>query len=272
MKRKGLFEAATIFGLIICLFFCVWGGSFAAAQEESALQRIKRTGVIRVGWALFFPWMRLDEKTNKVVGMSADLYEELARALGNVKIEWVADNWVTIPSGLQANKFDIICPLGITFERAMVVDYTEPLMREAILFLIKKKDATRFKTMEDIDKPGVKVSTTLGTNSDLYLTRLFKKPEIIRFKSVPEGLMAMTLGKADAWASVGSSMVDALKLHPETTVIKGHYGVGKNCMAIKQGDQIFLNWLNLFISDMKETGTLDRIFQKYGSKGEIFFD
>jgi ABC-type amino acid transport substrate-binding protein len=62
-----------------------------------------------------------------------------------------------------------------------------------------------------------------------------------------------------------------MKNYPETTVIKGSLALAKNSMCIRQGDQIFLNWLNLFIADMKETGTLDRIFQKYGAKREIFF-
>jgi polar amino acid transport system substrate-binding protein len=273
MRRKGLKEVVTIFGLIICLFFILGGGSFVAAQEESALHRIKRTGVIRIGWAAHVPWMRLDEKTNKVVGISSDVYEELVRALGNVRMEWVADSWVTIIAGLQSNKFDIVFPLAFSIERALACEYTNDMMREANTFLIKKKDTTKFKTHDDINQPGVKIAVTLGSSSDIYLTKSnIKKPEIVRLKSSPECLMAMTLGKVDAWATNGSALLDASKAHPDTTVVKGSYATGKINMGIKQGDQIFLNWLNLFIGDMMETGALDRIYQKYGTKREIFFD
>jgi ABC-type amino acid transport substrate-binding protein len=273
MRRKGLKEVVTIFGLIICLFFILWGGSFVAAQEESALYRIKRTGVIRIGWAAHVPWMRLDEKTNKVVGISADVYDELTKALGNLRIEWIADSWVTIIAGLQSNKFDIVFPLAFSIERALACEFTDDMMREAHSFLVKKKDATRFKTHDDINQPGVKIVVTLGSAPDIHLTKSYiKKPEIIRLKSSPECLMAMTLGKADAWATNGSALLDAMKAHPETTVVKGSYSLSKLNMGIKQGDQTFLNWLNIFIGDMKETGALDRIYQKYGTKREVFFD
>jgi cyclohexadienyl dehydratase len=274
MKRmKHGVVVGLILGLFLCISLILWdGASKTARAEESALLRIERTGVMRVGWALWFPWMTMDEKTKKLTGIGPDVIEELAKALGGVKIEWVADNWATLVAGLQANKFDIIYPLGVTLPRALACEYSDDTTREAQTFLVKKKDAGRFKTMEDVDQPGVKISATLGSNTELYLTRIFKKPEIIRFKSSPEGLMALVLGKVDAWANTGSAIADAMKAHPDTTVIKGHFALGKNCFAIRQGDQIFLNWLNLFIADMKETGTLDRILKKYGQKREVFFD
>ena len=198
MRRNGLIKSVTILGLIVCLFFILWGGSFVAAQEESALQRIKRTGVVRFGWAPFLTWTAIDEKTNKLVGMGPDIAEEMAKALGNVKIEWVADSWATIIAGIQASKFDIAIPLGVSLERAMVVAYTKPLMLEANTFLINKKDAAKFKTHDDINQPGVKVSVSLGSTTDIYLTRLFKKPEITRYRSTPESLLALVHGKVDA--------------------------------------------------------------------------
>jgi ABC-type amino acid transport substrate-binding protein len=273
MKKKELSELLLVLALAFCLFLTLSNGSpAAAADQESALHRIQRTGVLRVGYALWFPWTYVDEKTKKLSGIGPGVIEELAKALGNVKIEWVADSWGTLPAGLQANKFDITYPLGVTLPRALACDFTDDTMREAQTFLIKKKDASRFKTFEDVNQTGVKVSVCLGTNTDMYLTRLFTKPEIVRIKSSPESLMALVLGKVDVWASTGSAIADAMKVHPDTTVVKGHFALGKNCMAIRQGDQIFFNWLNLFIADMKETGTMDRMFKKYGMKREVFFE
>ena len=272
MKGKGCMRVVWVFSLFLILFSSLEAGSSAsAADQESTLHRIQRTGVIRVGWALWYPWMSLDEKTKKLTGIGPEVVEELAKALGNVKIEWVADNWATLVAGLQSNKFDITYPLGVTLPRALAIDYTDDTMLEAQTFLIKKKDITKFRTFEDVNQPGVKMSVCLGSNTDMYVTRIFTKPEIVRIKSDPEAIMSLVLGKVDTYAGTGSALVDALKAHPDTAVIKGSFALGKNCMAIRQGDQIFLNWLNLFIADMKETGALDRIFQKYGAKREIFF-
>lgn len=272
MKRREWIRIVWVFGLVLCLCLILGHGSDAAAAErESALHRIQRTGVMRVGWALWFPWTYVDQKTNKLIGMGPEVMEELAKAMGNVKIEWVADSWATLSAGIQADKFDIVYPFTITLPRALVVDYTDDTMRESINFLIMKKDASKFKTLEDVDHAGVKIGATLGSNVEYHVTRLIKKAEIIRLKSQAEGLMSLTLGKVDVLSNAGSGIADAMKNYPNTTVIKGSLALAKNSMCIRQGDQIFLNFLNLFIADMKETGTLDRIFQKYGAKREIFF-
>lgn len=273
MRKKKLTGKVWILGLVL-LFIILWSEPFVipASGQESALHRIQRAGTIRVGWALWYPWTYVDEKTKKITGMSPDVFEEMAKALGNVKIEWVADSWGTLSAGLQADKFDIIFPFTVTLQRAMVVGYTDYVMRESNNFLVKRKDAARFKTRDDVEQPGVKVSVTLGSNSDILVTRFFKKPEIVRLKTPQDGLMALLVGKVDAWANTGTAMVDAMKAHPDTALVKGSYAVGKNCMAVRQGDQVFLNWLNLFIAEMKETGMLEKIFNKYGTKQEIFFD
>jgi cyclohexadienyl dehydratase len=274
MKKKGLsiLVLVLVSALAFCLFLTLSNSPAFAADKESALHRIQRTGVIRVGWAPYRPWTIVDEKTGQLYGIVPEVIEEMAKALGNVKIDWIADSWGTLVAGFQADKFDVTYPLSVTLRRAMACEFSDDTQREAQTFLIKKKDASRFKTFEDVDQPGVKVSCTLGTNTDSAVTRLFKKPEIVRYKSPPETLMAFLAGKVDAWAITGSIAVDVMSKHPETTVIKGSFTLSKSCMAIRQGDQIFLNWINLFIADMKETGTLDRIFKKYGMKRQIFFE
>jgi len=273
MTKKRLIGRITIFSMAFCLFVSLWYGTFAAAAEgESALTRIQRTKVIKVGWATWYPWSYIEPKSQKLIGIGPEVIEKLAESLGNVKIEWVSDNWATLVAGLQAGKFDITYPLGITLPRALACDFTEETMREGMTIMIRKEDAQKFKNYEDIDKPEIKLATTLGTNSDLYATRRFTKPQFVRFKSSPEAVMSVVLKKTDASANPAAQIVAAIKEHPTLMYLKGSFALGKNSMAIKQGDQIFLNWLNLFIAELKETGVLERIFEKYGTKRDVFLD
>lgn len=273
MTKKRLIATLSIFGLAFYLFLNLWcGSSAAAAEEESALARIQRTGTVKVGWATWYPWEYIDEKTGKLAGIGPEVIEKMAVAMGDVKIEWIADNWATLIAGLQAGKFDVTYPLGITLPRALACDFSDDTMREAITLMIRKEDEGKFKTYDDVDQPGIKLATTLGSNGDLYATRRFSKPEFMRIKSSPEGVMAVVLGKADAYSAPLSQILAAMKKHSNLTAMKGSFALGKNAMAIKQGDQIFLNWLNLFIAELKETGELDRIFEKYGTKREVFFE
>ena len=273
MSQKGLNGKFVLWGMVLCSLVILWCGSHAAAAEKgSALTRIQRTKIIKVGWATWYPWSYIDPKSGKLSGIGPEVIQRMAQDLGDAKVEWIADNWGTLVAGLQADKFDVTYPLGVTLPRALACDFSEDTMREGMTILIRKADAQRLKTYDDVDKAEIKLATCVGTNSDLYATRRFPKAQLIRLKSSPEAVMALVLGKADASANPDAQIRAAMKEHPNLTYIKGSFALGKNSMAIKQGDQTFLNWINLFIAEMKETGELDRIFEKYGTKREEFLE
>ncbi len=141
------------------------------AQGASTLQQIKAKGVVRVGWAIYYPNLFRDPADNKVSGVMVDYMALMGKAL-NARVEWVEDNTATLIAGLQSNKFDITTPLGITEPRLRAATFPKPLIREGLALLSTRQKIGARSKWQDCNVAGTRISVTLGSNSDLHVTRL----------------------------------------------------------------------------------------------------
>jgi ABC-type amino acid transport substrate-binding protein len=113
------------------------GLDLAGAQqiEKPALIRWKETGVIRVGWAGWYPFMSKDAKTGEVKGFLIDITKTLAEQAG-MKTEFVEDSWGTFVAGLKANKFDIFASGVVTIPRALEMGFSDGYMVIPTAFMV----------------------------------------------------------------------------------------------------------------------------------------
>lgn len=237
--------------------------SLAGAHEKSALQEIQDRGVIRVGWGVWFPYVFRDPKTNELAGVTVDLCEELGEALG-VEVEWVEDNWATLIAGIQAGKFDITNLMAITLPRALSAGYSASVTKHGLSLLVKEKYKPEAKSWKDMDKPDKKVGVTLGSNTDMFVTKQFREAEIVRLPTVPDLVMALLGDKIDAYASTIDSLSITQRDKEGLYLVPGEFGRSEVAFATKQEDQVFINWLNHFVREKQIDGTIMRLLDKHG--------
>lgn len=255
-------------GSALVTFLLLAGPSFAVsaqAQQTSTLQEIRDRKELRVGWAVIYPYIYRDPKTNELVGFAVDFMNDMGEAL-KVKVVWVEDSWATMVAGLQSKKFDVTLPaMGVTLPRAEVVSFTNPVCRLPVGLIIQKKDAGKYPTWAELDQPDKKIAVSLGSTSDLFTTRKFSKAQIVRLKAGPDSIAQLLAGKVDAWADPADASGALEREHPELVAIGGPpVGSAPMAMALRQGDFVFRDWLNLFIDVEKRTGVLKKLIDKHG--------
>jgi ABC-type amino acid transport substrate-binding protein len=131
--------------------------------------------------------------------------------------------------------------------------------------VIRKKDLDKYPTLAELDKPDKKISVSLGSSSDLFATRKFTQAQIIRLKAGPDSIAQLLAGKVDAWADPADASGALEKEHPELVALTGAaVGSAPMAMALRQGDFVFRDWLNLFIDVEKRTGVLKKLIDKHG--------
>jgi ABC-type amino acid transport substrate-binding protein len=254
---RNLFAAAVL--AVLSLTF-VKG---AEAQTAPALNEIKARKELRVGWAVFYPYIYLDPQTKKISGFAADFMVAMSTSL-NVKLVWVEDSWATLTAGLQANRYDMTLPgVAITMPRAEVVTFSKPVAKMPLGLLVKK-EAGMPKDWKELDQPGKRITTTLGSVVDLFASKRFEKAEIIRVKAGPDSIAQLMANKADAWANGLEGLAMIQKEHPELTIVPGEFGVNPICIALRQGDLVTRDYVNLFIDDLRRTGVLKTMVEKHG--------
>ena len=95
-------------------------------DEKSVLARVKKEGLLRVGYAQTLPWVHKDPKTNSLAGIYYDVVEAMAKEL-EVKVEYTEVSWANSTVGLRKRDYDLFgSSLFYTVLRALVANYTDP--------------------------------------------------------------------------------------------------------------------------------------------------
>src|SRR5215204_1301809 len=174
--------------------------SLIQTAEARTLQEILSSKKIRLGTVPYPPMTQIDSRTGKLSGIWADGPKFLFEQLG-LEVEFVETKWATFASGLQSNQFDVF--VGGSFatpRRAAAVDFSRPVMFMGHSIAVRKEDAAKFKTMADIDKPGVVIATVLGSSGHEYTREHFKQATIRALDTgdLSQGALEVLAGRADA--------------------------------------------------------------------------
>jgi len=258
MKRMVSTAAAAFLAAVLAV-----GVVSQAWSEESALARVEKSKTLKVGWAVWHPYVFRDPKNNELEGISYELVQDLGKAMG-VKVEWVEDNWSTLPAGIQAAKFEISNLMAITPPRAQAVDFSHSVTKHGVSLIASKDKVDKMHTWEEWDRPGVKIAVTLGANSDMFVSERFKKAEIVRLKTVPENVLALVSGRVDAHASTIDALVTIQREHPELVIVPGSFGNSEVAFALPKGDTALAKEVNKFVDDAKRSGRIQQLLTKYG--------
>jgi len=115
-------------------------------REDSVLAKIRKEGVINVGYAQTGPWFYKDAKTGELGGIYKDVVDMLAKEI-QIKVEWKEVTFANSTVALRRGDYDLFgSSLVYLVQRALVVNYVGPLYSKGVLFLIHKDNADRFKS------------------------------------------------------------------------------------------------------------------------------
>ncbi len=196
-------------------FALVLGAAPALAQEPSRLDKILQSGTIRVGTTGDYkPFTSLDKDTGKFSGFDIDLAESLGKALG-VKVEYVPTAWPNLMKDFEADKFDIgMGGVSVTLDRQKKGYFSIPYMREGKTPVTKCENVSKFQTIEDIDKPGVKAIVNPGGTNERFARQNLKAAEITVFPDNTKIFDEIAAGRADLMMTDSSETRFQQKQHP----------------------------------------------------------
>ncbi|MFB9947443.1 substrate-binding periplasmic protein [Rhizobium puerariae] len=266
-----------LFALLKSVFVCglavlALGASAYAQQGDSILRQISDRGTLRVGWTVNYPASYRDPASGKVAGYAIDVFNDLGAQLG-VKVEYVEDSVATMAAGLQSKKFDVTIPLAITLPRLQALSFSKPFIKSPAALVVRAEDAKKYAGWQDLDKPELTISTTLGSNIDMFVTAVFKNAKIIRVKNQTDSVAQVIAGKADAWANSTSALTDVVGKRPELVLLpNSEYGASPLALPIVQGDFIWAAYLDEFLRVEKENGKLAAAIKKYGYAEDVLYD
>lgn len=236
-----------------------------AASADSALQQILSDGVMKVGTTGDWNPMTMKEPaTNGYTGYDIDVMTALAADLG-VEVEFVPTDWKTLVNGVAAGQYQITGSASISPARAKAAGYSQSYFTLATVPLINRKDADRFKDWADLDKPDVVVAATLGTTQEKQVQEFFPNAQHKIVESPARDYQEVLAGRAQAHIT---SNVEAKKLveeYPELMIVPVSAPRARTpiAMLLPQDDQVWINYVDTWITLKKEAGFFDELAAKW---------
>ena len=211
MKRRDAFAALALAGASIAV-----AASARPAEAEAAastLARIKSTGVLRVAVLVGQePYFHKDLASGQWSGACIDMANDIASKV-SAKVEYVESTWGNQILDLQGDKIDLAFAVNPTPERALVIDFSTPILVHSFT-VITRKGFAKPETWEEINKPGVKIAVDIGSTHELIARRYCPKATILGFKTRDEAILAVATGRADCNVSLAVLSVTTLKKNP----------------------------------------------------------
>ncbi len=173
------------------------------AHAETTLERIQRTGEIRIGYANEKPFA-YSETDGSVTGESPAIIKAVMEQMGVRKVQAVLTEWGGLIPGLMAGRYDVIAAgMYVTPERGQQVLFTDPHYKLGDGLLVSKGNPKKLQRYEDfISNPDARLAVMAGT-VQYRAAREAGVPEsqILQVPTVIAQLQAVRTRRADAAAA-----------------------------------------------------------------------
>ena len=250
------------------LFFAVALGASCATAPPTppgARSELAPTGKLRAAINFGNPVLaQKDPGSGEPRGVSVDLARELGRRLGVPVALVTYDAAGKVFDALKTGAWDIAF-LAIDPARAAEITFTAPYVVIEGTYLVPVDSPLR--TIQDVDREGVRVAVGNKSAYDLYLTRTLKRAQLVRAPTSPEAMDVFLKDKLEAAAGVKQPLLQFAKTHPNVRVMDGRFMIIEQAMGTPKGREAGARYLREFIEEMKASGFVARGLEKSGQSG-----
>ena len=237
----------------------------AQANAASSLKDILDSGTLKVGttgdWN---PMTMKDVATNSYTGYDIDVMTELAKDLG-VEVEFVPTDWKTLVSGVTAGKYHITGSASISPSRAKAAGYTTSYFSLATVPLMLKKNEGKFSDWEDLNKADVTVAATLGTTQEKQVKQFFPDAKYKIVEAPARDFQEVLAGRADAHITSNVEAYKLIEKYSQMMIVPVSAPKARTpiAMLLPQDDQVWINYMNTWITLKSEQGFFDKLGKKW---------
>ncbi len=233
---------------------------FAAVAAMTISNAAGAAEKVRIGTEGAYPPFNQIDASGRVVGFDVDIAKALCQQM-KVECVFVINDWDTIITGLQQNKYDaIVASMSITAERKKAVDFTDRYYSNTLSVVTKEGSSTNIGNLS-----GKNVGAQRATISSQYLEDSVPGAEIKLYDTQENAWLDLAAGRVDAIVAdtlpsadwVGSGSGKGFAISGDAIDIGDKIGI-----AIRKGDGL-KGKLNKAIAAIRKNGRYEAINNKY---------
>lgn len=229
---------------------------------ESTLQRIQRTGMVRIGYANEAPYGYLDTATAEVTGEAPEIARVILARMGIDHVDPVVTEFGSLIPGLKAKRFDIIAAgMYITPQRCREAAFSNPTYKIGEAFIVRKGNPLDLHSFEDVARHATATLGFVGGTVEQGYAEAVGIPEdrIVLFPDNISSLTAVRAGRIDAAAATSLTVRHLLRKADTDEVeiaepfydpvIEGETTYGYGAFGFRQEDRELVVAFNRHLED-----------------------
>jgi polar amino acid transport system substrate-binding protein len=126
-----------------------------------------------------------------------------------------------------------------------------------------------FHSVEDIDRPGVRIAVSGRSAYDLYLARTLEHAELHRAKGLAGAFELFVNEELDVLAGLRPALKGNAENLPGARVLEGSYTTVQQAIGTKPENTAAAAFLQEFVAEAKESGLVARLIQRHGVEGRL---
>jgi polar amino acid transport system substrate-binding protein len=245
-----------LISLSLALGLALAAATPSLAQDLPAVpEAIKKQGVLRVGVKCDYPPDGYLDPQGKPQGVEVSLAKQIAAyAFGSAdKVELTCVTAANRIPSLQGGKIDlIVATLGVSTERAQVIDFSENYAWGGSDVLVPKDSS--IKNLKDF--AGKNVIVMKGAWQIGWFEKNVPSATLLKLDGISDGLQALLQKRADGFAHDLDVLRPIAKKNSDVKLVGEIYQLGYRAAGIRKGEKDWVDYVNAAITKAKQAGLI----------------
>ncbi|UXR71009.1 MULTISPECIES: ABC transporter permease subunit [unclassified Staphylococcus] len=236
-----------------------------AYAADDKWKKIEERGELRVGLSADYAPMEFERTINgkrEYAGIDIELAKKIADDHG-LKLTIVNMQFDSLLGALKTGKIDmIISGMTPTSEREKEVDFSDSYMTVKQTVVIRKKDADKYKTLDDLT--GKRIGAQKQTTQEELAQTEIKDADVQSLTRLPEVILSLKSNKIDG-VVMDSAVADAyLKQNDDLVLSKVEFANSEKQTAVavpKNSPELLAN-VNATVAEVNDKNLIDKYAEK----------
>jgi polar amino acid transport system substrate-binding protein len=251
----------------------------AAPGKETALERIKRLGVIRAGFTNEPPFSIA--QGNTISGIDPEIFRAFLKTQGVETEDGVLMEFGSLIPALLASRIDAITAgLWMNPDRCKQILFSDPTTQIGQAFAVKKGNPFNLKTYKDVANSKAKLGANTGGLEFGWMDAAgIPKDQQVQFPDFQTSIEALKAGRVDAISNntlavkdyldkLGDPNLEYVALTEQPVDASGKSGLAYSSFGFRKEDQDLVDAFNAWIKQAKQSGELEKIVTSFGAPKE----
>jgi polar amino acid transport system substrate-binding protein len=234
------------------------------ALSAAVRSELAPSGKLRVGINYGNFLLVTRHSDTEYTGIAVDLGRELGKRLG-VPIDLVAFATAgKLADAVKAGAWDVAF-LGNEPQRAGDIAFSPPYLEIEATYLVPA--GSKIRSIDEVDRKGVRIATAVNSAYDLYLSRHIKNATLVRANAIQGSYDVFVKDKLEVLSGLKPRLVTDAETLPGSRVLDGRFTVVQQSVGTPQGRPAGAKYLGEFAEDVKRSGFVAQAIARHSVRG-----